>query len=253
MEVYSEFRRPGPGGEIVEADRGGTPREILSPAVARNAYATFFVVLKAPPDKKVTLYVGSNPEGLITSTLYEALDEANGIPDRLRKCELPVFQFLENGAGVYLLDLFVPPSTPVRRVRYELQFNVDDRWIIQPMELRVQAALVPDLNLAAGSVAPLSAPAGSSAFRLLASYLCAREEPPAERGLTIRALIRRNASQDVALARKVEIKQGHEKLVEGILKPIGFSSADAWCATHSQPDPEAYPRVRDILYRIAVN
>ncbi len=221
--------------------------------MARNAFATFFLVLKAPPDKTVTLYLGSNPEGLTDSTLYEVLPDAKGPPDRLQKAAVPIFKRLEGGVGVYLVDAFVPESTPVRRVRYEFQFNVDDRWIIYPMEFRVQPATVPGLKLTSGMLGDLDATSADTSFGVLASYLCGKNEPQRDEALTIRSILRRNAVQDLALARKVEMREGREKVIQGILNPLGAATPAAWCAAHSHPDPETYLRVRDFLYRIAVN
>jgi hypothetical protein len=53
------------------ADRGGQPREILSPAVARNAWASFHVVISAPPQTTYLLYVVTNPLNACRVALYK--------------------------------------------------------------------------------------------------------------------------------------------------------------------------------------
>src|ERR1017187_5385935 len=50
VTVYSEFTRVDPFGQVVRADRGANePREILSPAIARNALSSFHVVVEGRP------------------------------------------------------------------------------------------------------------------------------------------------------------------------------------------------------------
>ena len=60
VRVYSELTRIDPFGNVVKADRGDEPREILSPAVPRNAYSTFRVVISAAPGTEFTLHAGSS-------------------------------------------------------------------------------------------------------------------------------------------------------------------------------------------------
>ena len=48
VEIYSEFQRPDPFGGIVEPDRAWKPREILSPAVSRNGFASFHIAVSVP-------------------------------------------------------------------------------------------------------------------------------------------------------------------------------------------------------------
>src|ERR1041385_4727377 len=61
VEVYSEFQRPDPLGAIVAADRAESPREILSPAVARNGFASFHIAVSVPLQTNYFLYVVTNP------------------------------------------------------------------------------------------------------------------------------------------------------------------------------------------------
>ena len=48
LRVVSEFQRFDPFGNVVPVDHTGEPREILSPALARNAFASFHVIVTIP-------------------------------------------------------------------------------------------------------------------------------------------------------------------------------------------------------------
>src|SRR5437763_9664299 len=71
LEVYSEFQRVDPFGSIVAADRAETPREILSPAVARNGFVSFHVVVSGPAQTNYFLYVVTNPVSACRVALYK--------------------------------------------------------------------------------------------------------------------------------------------------------------------------------------
>ena len=62
ITVVSEFQRMDPFGQTVREDLQDSQREILSPAVARNAFASFRVVVDIPAGKPYYLHVGLNPE-----------------------------------------------------------------------------------------------------------------------------------------------------------------------------------------------
>ena len=50
VTVYSEFTRIDPFGDVVRADPGAKPpREILSPAIPRNAVSSFHIVVEGSP------------------------------------------------------------------------------------------------------------------------------------------------------------------------------------------------------------
>ena len=70
LEIYSEFQRVDPFGNIVPMDRALRPREILSPAVARNAFASFHIVVSVPPKESYFLYVLPNPLNACRVALY---------------------------------------------------------------------------------------------------------------------------------------------------------------------------------------
>jgi hypothetical protein len=215
VEVYSEFQRVDPYGEIVAADRAPQPREILSPGVARNAWASFHVAVHMPVNDSYLLYVATNPLDACRVALYREhfVKTADGwTPDRLTEVNrLPDFGFMpdpddgipDQSARVYLLDVWIPPDAPVGRFRLEVQLKAA-YWVVRPMEVRVLAARVPDLAVTQELLAlpPLESPADAVAAGPLADYLAGEParsySPPA----TVRAVIRRNAIQDMALAQQ---------------------------------------------------
>ncbi|MEZ5399160.1 MAG: hypothetical protein R2729_05785 [Bryobacteraceae bacterium] len=251
VEVLSEFRRPAPNGSIAAPDRAGTVRELLSPAVVRNGHTTFNLVLRAAPSDRVTVYVTANPEHLVKTAIYRQFFNEQGLPERLERIEQPIYERFEAGVGVFLLDVFVPADTPIRRIRYEVQMQAGDRWVIYPMELRVLGATVLKGFPQAGELAPAGSPAANTAWAALAAYICDRRRPAAPAGLTQRALIRRNASQDVALARELEKTRTISEVRNGIAQSLGAKDVPAWCAAGFPEDPELYFRARDFVIRAA--
>src|SRR5262249_19535728 len=61
LAVYSELQRPDPFGQIVAADRGASPREILSPAAPRNGFVSFHIAVTAPTNTNYFLYIVTSP------------------------------------------------------------------------------------------------------------------------------------------------------------------------------------------------
>jgi len=104
-------------------------------------------------------------------------------------------------ARSYLLDLWIPADAPVGRFRVEVQLKAG-YWVVRPMEVRVIAPRVPYLHAAAGPVSlpPVSSGADAAALGALFDY-ADRAYPPLE---TVRAVIRRNAAQDMALASRLD-------------------------------------------------
>ncbi len=261
VAVYSEFRRVDPFGRIVASDRAGRPREILSPAVARNAYASFHLVVRTPPGKPFTLHFAENPEGFVEATLYKqvhALHDGHWIPDRLQPVAWP-YQSTIPEAGdpvpnrtviVLWLDLWVKPDVPARRVRVEAQLNVGAEWLIYPLELRIQQARLPTPPQLATPLAPPARAADLTAVLALRAGLCgtatsARSvQPPG-----VRERIRRNALQDLALLSLLDKSQA--PIRSNALSILGVPDEKAWCASNEPPDPEpeSYLKVRDLLLR----
>jgi hypothetical protein len=216
VEIYSEFNRPDPFGGIVKVDRPLVPREILSPAVARNAFASFHIAVTAPARESYLLYVVPNPVSACRVSLYKehfVKTGAGWIPDRLTEVKrLPDFGVMpdpDDGIDgqttrVYLLDLWLPPNADVARFRLEVQLKVAT-WVVRPMEVRVTRARVPDIP--AGPDRPLPAieqPADAAAIEVLARHLSGAPLAMPPPGETLRGILRRNAVQDMGLARSMD-------------------------------------------------
>ncbi|MCC6540021.1 MAG: hypothetical protein IT162_20910 [Bryobacterales bacterium] len=246
----SEFRRPGLDGEIAAADAVGTPREIISPAIVRGGYTSFYIVVNGPPKATFDLFIQSNPSGVLRPALYGV-----NVPDDDALTPVPKGElnsrFNDQGVAVFWLDIFTPATTPVRRIRIEAQVHHGGNWIITPLELRVQAATVP-----AGALPNLTrAAAGHSAagaLALLDQVLCNRAAAPAQpapdSSKSIRAKILRNAGQDMLLLRRPVTRNA---AAPGIAKALGVATPGDWCAAaaHTPPDPETDLRVRDAIWR----
>src|ERR1700720_354335 len=67
VQVYSEFAQLNDAGEVVAPEN---PREILSPAVARNAFTSFQLAIQVPHGVKFLVYIGQNPDNAAKVTLY---------------------------------------------------------------------------------------------------------------------------------------------------------------------------------------
>jgi hypothetical protein len=252
LEVYSEMQRTGRDGSVVAADRGATPREILSPALARNAYTSFHIVLSLPEGTAYTLYVGENPERAARAEVWREIYEKRGgtwIPDRLEGVPLP-YEGKMNQPGqttqAFWLDLWVERDALIRRIKVEPQVWAGDRWLSYPMEARIVAATAPGRYKPGPSPAPIDAPADETARRILAAWLCGHPEPLGEPGpASLRDFQVRNARQDTGLA----ALPGKEE----IWRMVGAPDHAAWCASPSRPPaegPEWYLKIRDALYRL---
>ena len=256
VRVFSEFTRIGPKGEVVAADRGGPIREILSPAVARNAYASFHVALDLPAGcGEFSLHVGQNPERAVEATLYREIHDARGIPDRLERSPNPYEGKCGDAARteVFWMDLWVDKEAPVRRIKVEPQFWVNDTWISYPMEIRVAAASVPSHQRPPGKLPSVQAPAYALATGPMAAVVCdIAEEAAKPADPTVRSMIRRNVWQDMVLAR--ELAAHRPRVMDEVAAPTGAADASAYCTAVTISSPgnlhgEWFLKVRDVLYR----
>ena len=255
LYVRSEFQRVGADGKVIAADRMERAREILSPALARNGFSSFFVTANIPAGIDWSLEIGQNPENATRVVLYRQFYNPNGIPDRLEKVELPVHGRTEKEENItFWLDVWVDRDAPVRRMKIEAQLWVGDRWVIYPMEGRFIPAQIPQFQPKFWGLPAPEARADAAMISPWRDYLCRplkSEFQPKQ--TTIRLLQQRNIQQDVALARKLGRDAGIKAFVRGGLAPE-VAIPDAWCA--APPDqwrtplaPEWYLRVRDQLYR----
>jgi hypothetical protein len=265
--LYSEFQRIDPFGQVVRPDRAESSREILSPAVARNAFASFHVAVSVPPGTEYAVHIAQNPDNAVKPALYRERYQRvaeSWIPDTLVPVELPMQGALGadipgRKVDVFWLDLWVGPDAPVDRVRVEVQLNVAERWIIYPLEVRISAPVVPTnvlrkLQAASGALPPVTAPADASASIALRQYLCGTPEsarrPTAP---TVRSHILRNALQDIALAQHRERLFGAAEVHSALLSPLKAASPKAWCAdpSHFRPfGPESWLRLRQALWSL---
>lgn len=264
LSIHSEFYRVDPFGKMIPADNGASPREILSPAVARNGYTSYRIAVTAPPATPFTLHIAQNPENTVKAELYREIYTKVGeawIPDRLEPVELPFTGTVAHpdrpipGQIVqsFWLDIRVPAQAPPVRFRLEVQLNVGDGWIIHPMEIRVQQAAYPALADSKTGVAPLEASADSTALGVLREHLCgAPTAGRPENGVTVRQMIRRNALQDAALARMLEPSRTKQILQQSMVWAAGFADLTpaAWCKIGKRPEgagSEWYLKVRGSL------
>ena len=248
LEIYSEFQRVDPFGNVVAIDRAEQPREILSPAVPRGGYASFHVVVSVPPKTNYLLYVATNPLDACRVALYkEHFVKAGGgwIPDALVEVDrLPDFGAMpdpdEDIAGqntrVYLLDVWIPPEAKPGRFRLEAQLKVG-YWIVRPMEVRVIPARVPDGSGGREPGRAVTLPrieegADAAAAAVLNDYIAGAFNPTPAKPLTVRDIIRRNAIQDMALA-------GSPEALEKLRKSL---------PSRKTLGAEWYLRIRDWVY-----
>ncbi len=229
----SEFRRVGADGEIVAADAIGTPREIISPALIRNGYTSFHLVVTGPPGASFMLYIASNPDRVLRPVLHrvtgaDRLEQLKGLNDSGK--------FNDKGVSLYWLDLWTPGPTPVRRIRIEAQLNMGQDFVITPLELRVLAGTVPS-QAAPTVTARRPGHAAASAFALFDQTLCGvpgEARAPAGEALSILTKIMRNAGQDMLLARKLG----------------AAADTKSWCGQSAdRTNPESYLRIRDAIWR----
>jgi hypothetical protein len=264
LRVVSEFQRVDPFGEVVPVDRTPRPREILSPAVARNAFASFHVVVTAPEREPFLLYVQTNPRDAFRISLYEELYSRAGdgwIPDALEPVKLPAFNSLPyvplpipgQNTLSYWLDIWVPAEATVERVRVEVLLKSGPGWVMYPMEVRVTPASAPSVEQRHAVLPPITARADASVLGPLRNFLCNAREPGRDERLSVRRLIHRNALQDLALARMLEDRKGVD-VRAGLLRRASVEQLGSWCKSplgHAEGETEWFLHVRDWLYRQA--
>ena len=215
LRVYSEFAKIDATGRVTAP---AEPREILSPAIARNAFSSFQVVVDVPRGTSYQLYVAQNPENAVDVTLYRE----DG--DKLERVEQPVSG---NSTQIFWMDLWTARDAPVARIKVEPQLHVNNDWVIYPMEARVVSAIVPDIGRFSTS---------RPAQEVMGNYLCNRPDVSiTNEARSVFSSRDRNAQQDVKLAAPVK---------DELLRLFGS------CDAPPSPDPEWYLRIRDYLLRV---
>jgi len=253
--VRSEFQRVGADGNVIPQDKVERPREILSPALARNGFASYMLTASIPAGIDYTLEVGQNPEDSVRVVLYRQHYNPNGIPDRLEKATLPVQgKTMKEEHLTFWMDLYVANEAPVRRLKIEVQLWVGDRWVIYPMEARLVAAQIPPFQLKFWGLPAPEARADAAMISPWRDHLCRplkSEFQPTE--TTIRVLQQRNIQQDVALTKKLGRDIGIQAFVRAGIPPE-TALPDSWCAASPEQwrtplNAEWYLKLRDHLYR----
>lgn len=145
MSVYSDLARIDGSGQVLDPE---TPREILSPAVVRNGFTSFQLVVRADAKTEWWLLVGQNPENILRVTLYR---ESAGT---LENIQLP---HRSTGTEVFWMDVWTPSDAPISRIKVEPQLRINGDWVIYPMEARVMPARVPSSSTNLTPVCPLAA------------------------------------------------------------------------------------------------
>ncbi len=134
------------------------PREILSPAMARNGHLSVHAVVTAPAGTNYFLYASTNPPDILQVRIYREYFARCGngyCPDWLAEQPSPSFGAMPEQAHnaadpamdkqttrCYLLDIRAPAETVPRRVRVEALLKVGT-WLVAPMEVRIVSATVP--------------------------------------------------------------------------------------------------------------
>jgi hypothetical protein len=264
LRVLSEFQRVDPFGEVVLADRAPHPREILSPGVARNAFASFHIAVSAPDRTPFFLFAQTNPPNVFQISLYEELyvkTSAGWIADALEPVKVPAFGILPylplpipgQNTLSYWMDVWVPADAQVQRVRLEVLLKIGRGWVMYPMEVRVMPAVVPAVQERHVALPPMTARADAAVCGPFRHFLCGAREPGREEKLSVRRFIRRNALADLSLARSLEARHPGDVRAE-ILGSAGLHDRAAWCKSPLAPselDAEWFLRVRDLIYRMA--
>ncbi len=205
--MYSELAQIDAAGKVSAPE---SPREILSPTVVRNGFTSFQVVVEAPAETKWWLFVGQNPENSVKVTMYRELGNS------LDRVDLP---YASSGTQVLWMDLWTEGNAPVQRIKVEPELNINDDWMIYPIEGRVTEARVPQ---------------GPSPAPSMHAYLCG--SPASASSLEGPRL--RNSEQDVKLL------DAHTAAKEDVRKLLGG------CDAQPPSDPEWYLRIRDYLFRL---
>jgi hypothetical protein len=266
IRIYSEFERFDPFGNPVPADRDMVPREILSPAMARNGHLSVHVVVTASAGTNYFLYASTNPSDILQIRIYREYFSRCGdgyCPDWLAEQASPSFgaipELIHNPNSpaldhqttrCYLLDIRAPAGTTPRRVRVEALLKVGT-WLVAPMEVRIVELTVPDTpqsgnNLFKEDLAPIDAPSSATAAIQLLRYLDGLPPERPAQLLRVRDFIQRNAAEDMLVARSLEPDGA------AFFPEMNLMSWWPFVYPHFGIDrlgAEWYLKVRDFLYR----
>ena len=249
------MQRVSPLGVIIEADRGVVPREVISPGVGRNAFASFHVAVTAMPNTLYYLAAQSYPPGIVQLRLSKEGFLRSGrdwIPDTLAELRDPKFSVQvmpdyrapdpAKTTEVYLLDIWVPPETPPGIVRVEALAKTAF-WQVAPMELRILPVRLPNLPFSFRSSLKfdIEVPADRIAETALLGGIFGLSPASLPAPATVRAVLLRNAAQDAAVCASL-IESRRFSVWSRLLS----AAAERWAS-----GAEAYLQVRNYLLRLA--
>ena len=251
IRIYSEFQRVDLTGSVIPQDRAATTREVLSPAVARNAFASFRVVVTAPPNTLYFLAVQTNPPNVFGIKVYrESFDQTlteERNPSFLAGVTPSINQVVRETATAYLLDVWVPSGANPGPARLEVLVKTAF-WKVAPMEIRILPISVPPLLTCVGPVEPPGPekPSYETAFRMFFESLTGDLSKCAPPASTAASVLLRNAMQDAALARTL-----NSQARRNLLRSAIVAYTDAQWPLYSLRGGESYLGVRQLLYREA--
>jgi hypothetical protein len=226
LSVYSDLAQIDAAGKVTAPE---TPREILSPALVRNGFNSFQVVVEAPEEARWWIFVGQNPENSAKVTMYRESGAS------LTPVDLP---YASSGTQVLWMDLWVEGNARVQRIKVEPELNINDDWVTYPIEARVMEARIP--------AGPPFLPAVRQELRAVWMRASVCPLPPggidlsglSAGGPSLADLRFRNVQQDVRLL------EAHAAAKEDVKNLLGG------CAAPLPSDPEWYLRIRDYLFRL---
>lgn len=247
--AYTEFQQLDPEGNPANRPAGTEPREVLSPGVARNGYASYRLVVYPPAASTAyRLEVGLNPDDAVRVTLYrEILEQKDGKWTTTKLEPIPHPYDFKPAADAtskvhhYWLDIFVPANAPVDRIKVQPEIMVDDKWYEYPMEVRILEARYPALPPQTEQNRALS---GASGLDVICTALgVAGKGDGAPAPMTPEWMIRRNLYQDALYLRNRTLVAKRN-----LLNTFGAKTPEDACKIlRTAADPEHYLAFRDLL------
>lgn len=240
-----------PGVRVTsEYTTGNNGREVLSPALPRQAWAVFHLIVSGPPGRPFQVHIGQNPEEFAKAELWRDNEQ---LPLPFDSIIAPTGE-----DAVFRFRLWIDRDADVRRVKIEPQIHMDPAgWIIYPMEIRVVEATVPSgvRGQIFGSpipglkahfcAAPPAAPAaGARAVRSGSTKAAPASAAPAA-SLAFTGTVPVTLAQDFALASRRESGEVRAAFERALGRPVS-----TWCQDSVTPEnPDWLLRFRDWLLK----
>jgi|GEM_PF-661357 len=272
IRVMSEFARFAPQGEVFASDTAGDePIEILSPPLIRGAWNAFRIVVDVEPGQSFDLYTAQNPENAMAVRVFrEVMEESDG-KWRIARRERVLLPYTskripaaERNADrttyTFWFEIQPPRDYPTRRLKMEPQVHIDGQWFTYPMEIRVMNVDIdrkglPDSPAIGGDEAPL-AQTDAPYEAMLTAALCGERQKngAGQRGgagspidgptqsylaaMPIPTLRTREYDAAGVLARALDAlakDYSPETVEDTLLRALGASTREAWCAAPAFP------------------